>query len=141
VTEAIFGLIGVVVGGVLTFGTDWLSRHVERRRARRLAARVMIDELAWFVGTMGMAVDVDDVRMLASGEDVHSAWREHQPALTELPTADWDTVHKVVLLAANLRASLVKSEETPHGAASLQADHEAISEAFKRAHEALNPHR
>jgi hypothetical protein len=45
-SEAIFGLVGVIIGGLLTAGLEALARRGRERRVERLAARVVYDELA-----------------------------------------------------------------------------------------------
>lgn len=44
-TEAIFGLIGVIVGGLLNVGIAFLRTHHEQRQLARTAARLVLEEL------------------------------------------------------------------------------------------------
>ena len=43
--EAVFGLVGVVVGALLSGGTEWMLARRREQRAARTAARVVRDEL------------------------------------------------------------------------------------------------
>src|SRR4051812_27923764 len=58
--EAIFGLIGVIVGAGVTAGTELLNARSRERRALRTAARAAVEELqrAGSVAEVALARDV-----------------------------------------------------------------------------------
>jgi hypothetical protein len=92
----LFGLLGVVVGGVVTAGVEVFVRRREENRQHLLAARVMHSE---FVGVRSHLVAV----MRAGGDfvgtlpdDVSVTCREHRTALGSLTWDQWRHVEKAV---------------------------------------------
>lgn len=45
VAEAIFGLVGVIVGGLLNGGVTWLTERKQQRAGAKTAARIVIAEI------------------------------------------------------------------------------------------------
>ena len=89
--EAIFGLIGVIVGAVVTGAVEWWHARQARRMARRVAARLVMDELE-NVGASLLAVrrrkrksDIaDSMRdLIDRGMISDSAWKAHRGTLAE----------------------------------------------------------
>lgn len=106
-TAAIFGLLGVVVGGLLN---GYVSSRAERRRDRaegRAAARLLERELqsalggirAWCEKTSSADPLPEDVLRFP-------AWkRYHLVAARSLPADDWDTVSDAYLLLYTVRTN------------------------------------
>jgi hypothetical protein len=95
VITAVFGLVGVVVGGLLTAGVDALSKRNEERRTRRRAARVLRVELVWDANRLNSAYE--HAMPLQLDPDVLTAlWREHRYSLANLPVDDWTEVELAV---------------------------------------------
>lgn len=106
-TAAIFGLLGVVVGGLLN---GYISSRAERRRDRaegRAAARLLERELqsalagirAWCEKKSSADPSREDVLRFP-------AWkRYHLVAARSLPAEAWDTVSDAYLLLYMLRTS------------------------------------
>ena len=101
-TEAIFGLVGVLVGGLVTWLTQWWQiRHV-RKRQRRAAARLVLEEIASNYSAIATADELggDDRgvvehlrRSLTAGLLADSAWRESRGLLAEeLADQEWLTL-------------------------------------------------
>src|SRR4051794_25968997 len=91
-TEAIFGLVGVVIGGVLSGGvTLWVERVRERRGARS-AARLVHYELIRVVSQLGVALDLRSPLPFVERFPTE-AWRELRPVLARtLDTETWGAV-------------------------------------------------
>jgi hypothetical protein len=96
--QAIFGLIGVLVGGLLTGASQWWQTHQARQLKKRAAARLVLEELADTYAVVRAALGNSDETTAASAlrEDLDSglltdsAWKEHRPLLAEeLPDDDW----------------------------------------------------
>jgi hypothetical protein len=92
-TEAIFGLLGVVVGSAITWGIElWRARRNDANEAR-VAARLVADELQ----SISNARTVDEPqfrrqRDLALQQD---AWVTHRAILArELTDSDWRRVRE-----------------------------------------------
>jgi hypothetical protein len=92
-TEAIFGLLGVVIGSAITWGIElWRARRTDADQAR-VAARLVADELR----SISNARTVDEPqfrreRELALQQD---AWVTHRVTLArELTDDDWRRVRE-----------------------------------------------
>jgi hypothetical protein len=81
--EAIIGLVGVVVGALITAGTQVLTRRSERRAERQHAVRVVASELALFAAAL-TAQPLQPERIRASASSTLETWRVHRLALTWL---------------------------------------------------------
>jgi hypothetical protein len=57
--EAIFGLIGVVVGAALTSGVEWLHGRARDRGTLRTAARAAVEALQWAASVAEVALASD----------------------------------------------------------------------------------
>lgn len=90
-TEAIFGLLGVLIGSGITWGIElWRARRGESDQAR-VAARLVIDELR-SIANIRTADEPEFKRQkeLALRQD---AWHTHQPVLArELSYDGWRAV-------------------------------------------------
>jgi hypothetical protein len=112
VAEAIFGLVGVVVGALVTGGVEFLS---ERRRDAALllkAARLVEAELDEAESAFKHALDQG--RLWASQHQPSvPSWREYAPVLAEaLGTSDWQVVESAVAI---IRFATVREPEQPLG--------------------------
>jgi hypothetical protein len=91
VTEAIFGLLGVLVGSAITWGMElWRARRGDSDEAR-VAARLVIDELR-SIANVRTADEPEFKRQknLALQQD---AWHSHRPVLArELSYDGWRQV-------------------------------------------------
>jgi hypothetical protein len=89
-TEAIFGLVGVVVGGVLSGGVGYALERRRATNAATVAARLLADELAFALWVLKIALDArrwSDVPRYDFGVDL---WAEHRALLaSKLSVADW----------------------------------------------------
>jgi hypothetical protein len=100
--EAIFGLVGVVVGGLLTAGANWLATRADRRRSRRLAARILSDELSYHRVYIQGRLDKGEVVRLPDHTSLHEAWLEHRVSLADLPWSDYGVVQHAVLIIVRM---------------------------------------
>lgn len=55
--EAIFGLIGVIVGGLLNGGITWLTERKQQRAGAKTAARIVIAEIRDNERTLELALE------------------------------------------------------------------------------------
>lgn len=96
-TAAIFGLIGVVVGGLITGGVQIWIEHLRKRGELRTAKRLVDSELH--------SVTLDLEKFTTDGITPAEwrrdqllpslAWREHRAILAALPDADWEQLYVV----------------------------------------------
>jgi hypothetical protein len=90
---AIFGLIGVVLGGLITFGTQMFFEWRRERRAVRRAKRLVGGEL---LHASTILRSFSDSKIWPSSPDVTSvlptsAWQEHRDHLADMLNKDlWD---------------------------------------------------
>lgn len=111
-SDAIFGLIGVVVGGVLTGGADFaLERSREKRRARasaRLIHDALTDMSTFLEASIGMRTWLEDPKKVLSTQ----AWDEQRGCLAEAPGFDgWYPVSAAWSFIDNARQRVTQSEE------------------------------
>jgi hypothetical protein len=90
-TEAIFGLIGVVVGALVTGTVEWIQAERSRRIATRAARRLVAQELLACTAAIDMAASKDDTLEVAEdmrdsftrGLVSNDAWAAHNGILAE----------------------------------------------------------
>jgi hypothetical protein len=90
--NAIYLLAGALLGGAINITVQLSVRHIDRRRERRLACRMLIGELAEIASAM---INTDSARY--EPEPLHMAWRGHRAALTELGAGDWRILDDAVM--------------------------------------------
>ncbi|HXN37982.1 MAG TPA: hypothetical protein VN892_08080 [Solirubrobacteraceae bacterium] len=96
VITAVFGLVGVVVGGLLTAGVDALKQRDDERRTRRRAARVLLMEVVWDANVLTSAFeDRKPLRTFDPGV-LEGLWREHRYSLSGIPFDDWFAIETAV---------------------------------------------
>ena len=109
-TEAIFGLLGVMVGSGITWGMElWRARRGDRDEAR-VAARLVIDELQSIANVRTVnEPEFKRQRELAMQQD---AWHSQRVVLArELPYLGWRDVRRVYdSLSVPPRSSTGESE-------------------------------
>jgi hypothetical protein len=92
VTAAIFGLIGVIIGALITGGVSYALQVRLERRELRAVARLMLQELGGSADLIRFALDRDD-RQLLDDEPIEDEWKRHHLLLARhLPDDDWDAV-------------------------------------------------
>lgn len=140
-TAAIFGLLGVLVGGLITAGVEWWRDRRARaetievkREARTRAARMVFQELV--NATAVMKVTVKNSRW--SGHPLSTAaWQEYAPVLTTaLGNRDWLIVSGAFGEIARLER--LESAEVP-GAFTAGRYVEIAVEELEEAVEVLRP--
>jgi hypothetical protein len=96
-TAAIFGLIGVIVGGLVTGGVQIWVEHLRKRGELRIAKRLVDSELHSVALDLGrLATDgITPAEWRKEQLLPSSAWREHRAILAELPDADWEQLYVV----------------------------------------------
>ena len=101
-TVAIFGLLGVIVGGFVTAGVELVLRRRDEQRARRLSVRILSADLLSLAALvevlLGQAPNGDrPLGALDAHVDVHvDDWRAQRIALTDLDQRDWHAISTVV---------------------------------------------
>ena len=117
-TAAIFGLLGVFVGALITAGSNYYLalRHerVEREKddhahaiAVKRAARLIEQELGLAESVADVAIDT---RRWADVKLSTNAWQEYCPVIaSELSTADWDAISSAFIFMG-----LIESARAEH---------------------------
>src|SRR4051794_31757018 len=98
--QAIFGLIGVIVGAVVTGLVEWWQARRTSANLRRAAARLVQDELVTAVGVITVALRdaqraAATIREAVTQEAYISTamWREYRPVLAEaLTLGAWNEI-------------------------------------------------
>ena len=97
--QAIFGLVGVIVGGAITAGFQIYARRAQQKRDQRHAARVVLDQLVWWLTGLRAAHDRGTLESLDPPGAVRSAWDAHCAALIGLSYDDWVQVSAAVQIS------------------------------------------
>lgn len=92
-TEAIFGLLGVVIGSLITWLVEvWRARRGDSDQGR-VAARLVVDELRSIVNAR--TADEDEFRRQRELAMQQDAWISHRAVLArELTDEDWRAVRR-----------------------------------------------
>ena len=91
-TAAVFGLVGVVIGALITGGTNYVLQVRAERREIRAAARLMLQELTNTGAAIRYAIELDD-REFLRGATSEDEWRTHHLLLARhLSDEEWDAV-------------------------------------------------
>ena len=91
-TAAIFGLIGVVIGSLITGGTNYVLQVRAERREIRAAARLTLQELSNTAFALRFALDRNDRLVLESAAHAEQ-WNRHGLLLARhLSDQEWDAV-------------------------------------------------
>ena len=75
-TAAIFGLVGVVIGALITGGTNYVLQVRAERREIRAAARLMLQELTNTGDAIRYAIKLND-REFVAGATSEREWERH----------------------------------------------------------------
>jgi hypothetical protein len=88
VTAAIFGLVGVVIGGALTGGINYLMRRRDERQDARALARTLYAHLVEFRGQCKYSADLGNWLLVDQPFVLPPVWRDNELPLARLLT--WD---------------------------------------------------
>lgn len=98
-TAAIFTLVGVIVGGLLSGVVQLLLHRRAESRVRLVAARLVLSELTWIASAIQAHLNggAPEFRTLLSRESLEGIWAEHRAILAnELGDAAWNNVARAV---------------------------------------------
>jgi hypothetical protein len=139
VTAGITGsaaILGVIVGSLLSSGREWLFRKHDADGRRRRAARILLNEVAWYRVIAKEVLDEDDPRHWEDPEPLHDLWRQHRDALADIPMSDWQTLEFAM---RNLYKNLPSAALEPgDGDDARKAGRRKTAEAFAPALERLD---
>lgn len=91
-TAAIFGLVGVVIGALITGGTNYMLQVRAEQREVRAAARLMLQELTNTGDAIRYALALDNHEFLR-GVASEDEWKRHHLLLARhLSDEEWDAV-------------------------------------------------
>lgn len=102
ITPAIFGLIGVIVGSLITAGAEWWRERARLGRGRRLAARRMIAQLRGARTRLEEATKAADGAALLQVRGLSAVWADGMADLIDLPHGDWEILDKCSVLFESL---------------------------------------
>jgi hypothetical protein len=102
-TEAIFGLVGVVIGAVITGGGEYIMRRRDERAQVRAAARLAHSELGDAEDKLGWALESGDYDIVKPDDFPAERWRQHEALFARLLTGDeWSTLERGYVRAQRL---------------------------------------
>jgi hypothetical protein len=93
---AIIGLIGVIIGAIVTSGFQWLGNARADSSRERIAARVLRDELWWWHAAAVGALERQRLADIADPSDLFAAWKQYRSDLAGLTAGDWNTIGQAV---------------------------------------------
>jgi hypothetical protein len=113
VTEAIFGLIGVVIGGLLSGGVSYLADRRRSKAGTRIAARLMCSEIESNQVASRMSLGSRTWAQVKVGLKAE-AWQGHQgPLASTLTDDEWgsvDTYYVLVLRLTQMAAGFANND-------------------------------
>jgi hypothetical protein len=133
-------VIGVLAGGLVTFGVQWWDRLgvLRDRDARtdaqlRLAARVLADDMLVVSRLAQSHLDnaQEHWHPLDAAATLHESWLEHRAAFVDIGIADWDTIEKGARGGRQLRIWQAGELIAPSGRDTLGAIAAVTAEAVK----------
>jgi hypothetical protein len=100
-TAAIFGLLGVIIGGLLNAGIAWIGDRRRSRRDARVAIRLVATEIEENQISFKLALEARSYRQFEyAGTKAWDSWRE---TLADVLTdEDWEPINKYFVRAENL---------------------------------------
>ena len=109
--DALIGFAGVVIGGLLAGGIEFLRRWLDRRGSRRLAARVLADEISSVLADAELSLKQQELR-ISDMSVLESAWREHRVAFESIDWSDWNALQHAVVASQTLHRTASRAAET-----------------------------
>jgi hypothetical protein len=91
-TAAVFGLIGVVIGALITGGTNYFLQVRAERREVRAVARLMLQDLSGSADLIRFALDRDEPQLLEDSFNEEEWKRHHLLLARHLSDDEWDAV-------------------------------------------------
>lgn len=88
-TAAIFGLIGVVIGGLITAAIEGFYRWRDGKHRLRKAARLLREELNWIGTAVDDIKEHGDPSKWDDPSQVLALWQAERDALVDLPYEEW----------------------------------------------------
>ncbi len=90
------GIIGVILGGALAYGSDWLTRKRSEDKARKYAARLLIEQLVWCTVTIDRCLEHGTEDEWEDPAETLAVWNEHKAAIGELDLEEWTLLVKLM---------------------------------------------
>jgi hypothetical protein len=111
-TEAIFGLVGVVIGGLLNGSVAWIAERTRSKRAARIVIRLVAVEIEENHISIDMGLNQETFAQMkfAAGTAAWDAWRETLADV--LPVAEWNVVCSYYVMEGHMIA-LAEENEYP----------------------------
>jgi hypothetical protein len=114
VTQAIFGLVGVLIGGLLTGGVDYVMSRREERETMRSLARALHAELLEMRSQCSFCADLGNWHLIDQTFVLPSVWQDHELVLGRLLTWEqWAGLQAVRVSQAGVRQLAQLSNEAP----------------------------
>jgi len=103
-TEAIFGLVGVIIGGLLNGGVTWLVDRQQSKGAVKVSARLVLSELEMIEVSATSALETANYGQLTFGDTAE--WIEHRPVLaSKLSDGEWSALDNCFAYFAHMKAT------------------------------------
>lgn len=101
-TEAIFGLVGVIIGGLLNGGVAWLTDRHRSKGAVKVSARLVLSELEMIEVSATSALSSANYSQLTFGSNTE--WIEHRATLAaELSDEEWSALDNCFAFFAHMK--------------------------------------
>jgi hypothetical protein len=127
VAEAIFGLVGVIVGALITGGVEYFMRVRDEKAETRAAARLTHAELGHAEGLVAMALDSGKWELVREGSYPDDRWRQHEGLFGRLLGGDeWSAVAYGYTCTEVVGWTIAIAKTTPLGRRQL-APHSTVS--------------
>lgn len=132
-TEAIFGLVGVVIGGLLNGGVTWLTERKSLRSRAMVAARLVKSEFVTADVAIDVALSNDSWADLTVGISV-TEWNQHRETLAAvLDEKEWASLE----VYASISGLIAIDAEVRKGEAIGESYGETLKNVQSRAQNAI----
>jgi hypothetical protein len=118
-TEAIFGLVGVVIGGLLNGGVTWLIERGRLQGDVKVAARLVASELEMNQVAAASAITSESRGNLTFGSV--DEWKQRRETLASaLSDEEWSGIDNYFLFYEHMMTSMAAGEMTDEAKQSLR---------------------
>jgi phosphoserine phosphatase len=101
-TEAIFGLVGVIIGGLLNGGVSLLVDKKSQKGAGKVAARMLLSEITNNEIATKLSLEKSTWRHLRLALSIEEWTRRREPLAAVLSDTEWEAVDDYYSLASLL---------------------------------------
>lgn len=111
ITVALIALLGVVIGGFLQGGVNWVLARREEKRALKVSARLVLSDLDEAHGWIEFALDENSWGALIGRQLRPSTWADNRDKFAAaLPDEQWDVLWESIKMTADVEQAAAQQK-------------------------------